>query len=86
MAFPPIDPTASFAGEVLQVFDDLNGFHPGYRPAHAQGSFEAEHSHIIFDPIPRADGIESFEDPFLEPRASIYLVSGRRRRVQGGKS
>jgi catalase len=37
--------------------------------------------HIIFDPIPRVDGIEPSDDPLLEPRAAIYLTSGRRRRA-----
>ena len=37
---------------------------------------------IIFDPIPRVDGIEPSGDPLLEPRASVYLVSGRRRRSE----
>lgn len=36
---------------------------------------------IIFDPIPRVDGIEPSEDPLLELRAAIYLLSGRRRRA-----
>lgn len=35
---------------------------------------------IIFDPIPRVDGIEPSNDPLLELRAAIYLLSGRRRR------
>jgi len=38
---------------------------------------------VIFDPIPRVDGIDSSADPLLEPRASLYLVSGRRRRAAG---
>lgn len=42
---------------------------------------DAEQRHIIFDPIPRVDGIESSGDPLLEPRAAIYLASGRRRRA-----
>ena len=37
--------------------------------------------HIIFDPIPRVDGIEASVDPLFEPRANIYLMSGRRRRA-----
>jgi catalase len=41
----------------------------------------AEQQHIIFDPIPRVDGIEPSDDPLLELRAAIYLLSGRRRRV-----
>ncbi|WP_263358721.1 catalase family peroxidase [Acidicapsa ligni] len=39
-----------------------------------------EQKHIIFDPIPRVDGIEPSADPLLELRAAIYLLSGRRRR------
>jgi catalase len=35
---------------------------------------------IIFDPIPRVDGIEPSADPLLELRAAVYLLSGRRRR------
>jgi catalase len=38
---------------------------------------------IIFDPIPRVDGIDPSEDPLLELRAAIYLLSGRRRRAAG---
>jgi catalase len=40
----------------------------------------AQQKHIIFDPIPRVDGIEPSADPLLELRAAIYLLSGRRRR------
>jgi catalase len=35
---------------------------------------------IIFDPIPRVDGIEPSNDPLLDIRANVYLMSGRRRR------
>jgi catalase len=38
---------------------------------------------IIFDPIPRVDGIDPSEDPLLELRAAVYLLSGRRRRSAG---
>lgn len=41
---------------------------------------EAEARRIIFDPIPRVEGIEASADPLLEPRADAYLLSGRRRR------
>jgi len=41
------------------------------------------HRRIIFDPIPRVDGIEPSGDPLLELRAAIYLLSGRRRRQAG---
>ncbi len=41
---------------------------------------ELQQGRIIFDPIPRVDGIEPSDDPLLELRAAIYLLSGRRRR------
>jgi catalase len=47
---------------------------------------EAEQRQIIFDPIPRVDGIETSGDPLLEPRATVYLLSGRRRRAAGRHS
>jgi catalase len=40
----------------------------------------AEQRHIIFDPIPRVDGIEPSQDPLLELRSAIYLLAGRRHR------
>jgi catalase len=43
-------------------------------------SNEQEQGRIIFDPIPRVDGLEPSDDPLLELRAAIYLLSGRRRR------
>jgi catalase len=36
---------------------------------------------IIFDPVPRVDGIDSAGDPLTEVRSEIYLLSGRRRRA-----
>jgi catalase len=41
----------------------------------------AEQRHIIFDPIPRVDGIEPSQDPLLELRSAIYLLAGRRHRA-----
>lgn len=41
----------------------------------------SEQKQIIFDPIPRIDGIDPSADPLLELRAAIYLLSGRRRRA-----
>ena len=38
---------------------------------------------IIFDPLPRVDGIDSSGDPLTEARADVYLLSGRRRRAVG---
>jgi catalase len=40
-----------------------------------------DQKHIIFDPIPRVDGIDPSNDPLLELRAALYLMSGRRRRT-----
>jgi catalase len=40
----------------------------------------AQQKQIIFDPIPRVDGIEPSADPLLELRAAVYLLSGRQRR------
>jgi catalase len=42
-----------------------------------------EQQQTIFDPIPRVDGIDPSDDPLLELRAAIYLISGRRRRSAG---
>jgi len=41
---------------------------------------ESQQKQIIFDPIPRVDGIEPSDDPLLELRAAVYLLSGRSRR------
>jgi catalase len=40
----------------------------------------AENWKIIFDPVPRVDGIDPAGDPLTEFRSDIYLLSGRRRR------
>lgn len=71
------------------IVDDATIHWPGDRPlvhfgavaltAQAQDN-EAQQQRIIFDPIPRVDGIEPSGDPLLELRAAIYLLSGRRRR------
>ncbi len=42
---------------------------------------EPEMRKIIFDPIPRVDGIEPSADPLFDVRAALYLLSGRRRRA-----
>ena len=46
---------------------------------------EPERRKIIFDPIPRVDGIDSSGDPLTEVRSEIYLLSGRRRRAAVAK-
>jgi catalase len=40
---------------------------------------------VIFDPVPRVDGIDPSGDPLTEVRSAIYLLSGRRRRAAGAK-
>jgi catalase len=71
------------------VVDDSTIQWPAERPVLEFGTLELtrvipnnddEQRHIIFDPIPRVDGIESSGDPLLEARAAAYLMSGRRRR------
>jgi catalase len=47
------------------------------------GNNASEQQQIIFDPIPRVDGIEASADPLFEPRANVYLMAGRRRRAAG---
>ena len=43
-----------------------------------------EEQRLIFDPIPRVEGIEASDDPILDMRAAIYLISGRIRRQADG--
>lgn len=43
-----------------------------------------EQRKIIFDPIPRVDGIDPSGDPLTQVRADLYLLSGRRRRAALG--
>jgi catalase len=72
------------------VVDDSTVHWPDQRPLLEFGTIELNglvpegdvaQRQIIFDPIPRVDGIEPSGDPLLDPRASLYLVSGRRRRA-----
>jgi catalase len=70
--------------------DDATQHWPESRPLVEFGAIEItsvmpeanpEQKRLIFDPIPRVDGIEASADPLLELRAAIYLISGRRRRT-----
>jgi len=72
------------------VTDDATSHWPESRELIELGTVElqavvadtpAQKQHIIFDPIPRVDGIEPSADPLLELRAAIYLLSGRERRA-----
>jgi catalase len=76
------------------TIDDATVRWPEERPQRAFGEISlreiaannaGEQQQIIFDPIPRVDGIEASADPLFEPRANIYLMSGRRRRAAGGQ-
>jgi catalase len=78
--------------EASDVVDDSTIHWPADRPTVEFGTIElsavvsnndAEQQHIIFDPLPRVDGIEPSADPLLQPRADVYLLSGRRRRKAG---
>ncbi|RAL65883.1 hypothetical protein DID88_005546 [Monilinia fructigena] len=42
---------------------------------------EKEQKHIIFDPIPRVKGVDVSDDPLLDVRAGVYLISGKERRA-----
>ena len=72
------------------VTDDATVHWPEDRQVVELGTIELTHvledslvqqKQIIFDPIPRVDGIEPSADPLLELRAAIYLLSGRERRA-----
>jgi catalase len=72
------------------VVDDATKHWPESRTVLELGTIELtapvadnahEQQHIIFDPIPRVEGIEPSDDPLLELRAAIYLISGRQRRA-----
>ena len=71
------------------IVDDVTVQWPDDRPKVNLGQFvftnlvkdiDREQKKIIFDPIPRIDGIEPSDDPLFEFRAAIYLISGKRRR------
>jgi hypothetical protein len=93
MPIPTDEKLLALSQDVLAQFDTIFGLHPGFRPAHGKGimlgrfvltALAPENARaqkkIIFDPIPRVDGIKPSEDPPLELRAAVYLLSGRRRR------
>lgn len=42
---------------------------------------DAQAKKLIFDPIPRVEGVEASDDPLLEVRAGVYWLSGRERRA-----
>jgi catalase len=44
-----------------------------------------EQRKMIFDPLPRVDGIDTAGDPLTAVRSDVYLLSGRRRRAAAAK-
>ena len=74
------------------IVDDATVRWPEDRPQRSFGELSLtettpdnarEQQQVIFDPIPRVDGIEASADPLFEPRANVYLMAGRRRRSDG---
>jgi catalase len=75
------------------VVDDATEHWPAERPQVLLGVLsltslmpndDAEGARIIFDPVPRVDGIEPSADPLLEARADVYVMTGKRRRAASG--
>ena len=50
----------------------------------AANANDPELRRTIFDPIPRVDGIDPSDDPLIQVRGAIYLLSGRKRRAAAG--
>lgn len=42
---------------------------------------ESGNKRIVYDPVPRVDGVEASDDPLIDVRAAIYLISGQDRRA-----
>ncbi|RDL37697.1 Heme-dependent catalase-like protein [Venustampulla echinocandica] len=72
------------------VTDDATVHWPEDRPVVELGTLKLdsvlpdnakEQKNIIFDPIPRVQGVEPSDDPLLEMRAAVYLISGKQRRA-----
>ena len=36
---------------------------------------------MIFDPVPKVAGVDASDDPIVDMRAVVYLISGRERRA-----
>ncbi len=76
------------------IVDDATEHWPAGRPQVRLGTLtltalvpndDAEGRRIIFDPVPRVEGIEASADPLLEARADVYLMTGKRRRADLGR-
>jgi catalase len=80
--------------EPADIVADATAIWPESRPTLEFGTLAiAEHldelapeqRKIIFDPLPRVDGIDSAGDPLTAVRSDLYLLSGRRRRAAAAK-
>jgi catalase len=76
--------------EAGDVVNDATSLWPESRPQAEFGTITItervdelapEREKIIFDPLPRIDGIDTAGDPLTDVRSDIYLLSGRRRRA-----
>ena len=83
------DVSVQMAGEGDDV-DDASIPWPADRPevpfgtitlTHRADDADPEMRKIIFDPVPRVDGIDPSADPIIAVRSELYLLSGRRRRA-----
>lgn len=50
----------------------------------SEAESRVQQKRIIFDPIPRIEGVEASDDPLLDIRANVYLISGQQRRSATG--
>lgn len=89
----PLGPTFDLVAQVAEegdVLDDCTIRWPDSRKIVTLGTISldkvkddnaAEQKKIIFDPVPRVQGIEPSDDPLIDVRAALYLISGRERRA-----
>ena len=47
----------------------------------SESESRSEQQRIIYDPIPRVEGVEASADPLIDMRAAVYLISGKERRA-----
>lgn len=89
----PLGPTFDLVAQVAEegdVLDDCTIRWPDSRNIVTLGTISldkvkddnaAEQKKIIFDPVPRVQGVEPSDDPLIDVRAALYLISGRERRA-----
>jgi catalase len=80
--------------EAGDTVDDSTALWPESRPLLEFGrlvltehvdELDPERRKIIFDPLPRVDGIDSAGDPLTAVRSDVYLLSGHRRRTAAAR-